>query len=236
MSAETPAHHHGQGGEQERRPDDGADRDRACLLALGDDGDDRDQRLRHRCGHGRQHAAHCSVAEAEAQAGPLDGVGEHRRAGDHHGEADHEQRTGHTAQTSGTSRPVPADGIGRGRPGRRETGTVRYQDRGLIPERAGFSRPLNLILDPMAELIVDDADLVVHLTLGEKIWGFHGDIRVPLSFIFAVAPDPKPWMALRGWRMAGVSFPGTPRWAPAGTVMATISASCTATGRRSGWT
>ena len=60
----------------------------------------------------------------------------------------------------------------------------------------------------MAELIVDDADLVVHLTLGEKIGGFHGDIRVPLSFIFAVAPDPKPWLGLRGWRMAGVSFPG----------------------------
>jgi hypothetical protein len=30
-------HRHGQRGEQERRPDDGADRDRACLLALGDD-------------------------------------------------------------------------------------------------------------------------------------------------------------------------------------------------------
>jgi len=60
----------------------------------------------------------------------------------------------------------------------------------------------------MAELIVDDEDLVVHLTLGEKIWGFHGDIRVRLSSIVSVAPDPKPWLGLRGWRMAGVSFPG----------------------------
>jgi len=60
----------------------------------------------------------------------------------------------------------------------------------------------------MAELIVDDKDLVVHLTLGEKIWGFHGDIRVRLSFIVSVVPDPKPWLGLRGWRMAGVSFPG----------------------------
>jgi hypothetical protein len=60
----------------------------------------------------------------------------------------------------------------------------------------------------MAELIVDDADLVVHLTLGEKIWSFHGDIRVPVSSIISVAPDPKPWLGLRGWRMAGVSFPG----------------------------
>jgi hypothetical protein len=64
------------------------------------------------------------------------------------------------------------------------------------------------ILDPMAELIIDDEDLVVHLTLGEKIWGFHGDIRVRLSSIVSAAPDPKPWLGLRGWRMAGVSFAG----------------------------
>ena len=60
----------------------------------------------------------------------------------------------------------------------------------------------------MAELIVDDWDLVVRLTLGEKIWSFHGDIRVRLSSVVRVAPDPKPWLRLRGWRMAGVSFAG----------------------------
>ena len=60
----------------------------------------------------------------------------------------------------------------------------------------------------MAELIVDDEDLLLHLTLGEKIWGLHGDIRVRLSSIVSVAPDPRPWLGLRGWRMAGVSFPG----------------------------
>jgi hypothetical protein len=60
----------------------------------------------------------------------------------------------------------------------------------------------------MAELIVDDEDLVVHLTPSEKIWGLHGDIRVRLSSIVSVAPDPQPWRGLRGWRMAGVSFPG----------------------------
>ena len=64
------------------------------------------------------------------------------------------------------------------------------------------------MLDLMAELIVDDRDLVVRLTLGEKIWSFHGNIRVRLSSIVRVAPDPKPWLGLRGWRMAGVSFPG----------------------------
>ena len=60
----------------------------------------------------------------------------------------------------------------------------------------------------MAELIVDDEDLVVHLTPSEKIWGFHGDIRVRLSAIVSVAPDPRPWLGLRGWRMAGVSIVG----------------------------
>ena len=60
----------------------------------------------------------------------------------------------------------------------------------------------------MAELIVDDDDLVVHLTLGEKIWGFHGDVRVRLSCIASVAPDPMPWLGLRGWRMTGVSLTG----------------------------
>jgi hypothetical protein len=60
----------------------------------------------------------------------------------------------------------------------------------------------------MAELIVDDEDLVLRLTLGEKIWSFHGDIRVRLSSIVSVAADPKPWLGLRGWRMAGVAFTG----------------------------
>ena len=60
----------------------------------------------------------------------------------------------------------------------------------------------------MAELIINDKDLVVHLTLGEKIWSFHGDIRVRLSAIVSVAPDPQPWLTLRGWRMAGISLTG----------------------------
>jgi hypothetical protein len=60
----------------------------------------------------------------------------------------------------------------------------------------------------MAELTVDGEDLVVHLTLGEKIWGFRGDVRVRLSSIVSVAPEPSPWLGLRGWRMAGVSFTG----------------------------
>jgi hypothetical protein len=60
----------------------------------------------------------------------------------------------------------------------------------------------------MAELIADDRDLVVRLTRSEKIWGVHGDVRVRLSTVVAVAPDAQPWLGLRGWRMAGVSFVG----------------------------
>ena len=60
----------------------------------------------------------------------------------------------------------------------------------------------------MAELIVDDENLVVRLTLGEKIGSLHGNIRVRLSAVIRVAPDPMPWLGLRGWRMAGISFTG----------------------------
>jgi hypothetical protein len=68
--------------------------------------------------------------------------------------------------------------------------------------------PMRVSSTQMAELIINDKDLVVHLTLGEKILGFHGDIRVRLSSIVSTAPDPQPWLGLRGWRMAGVSFVG----------------------------
>ena len=60
----------------------------------------------------------------------------------------------------------------------------------------------------MAELIVDNWDLVVRLTLSEKIWGLHGDIRVRLPAVASVAADLQPWTSLRGWRMAGISFVG----------------------------
>jgi hypothetical protein len=60
----------------------------------------------------------------------------------------------------------------------------------------------------MAELIIDNWDLLVRLTVSEKIWGLHGDIRVRLPSVASVAADPRPWTGLRGWRMAGISFVG----------------------------
>jgi hypothetical protein len=60
----------------------------------------------------------------------------------------------------------------------------------------------------VAQLLVDGTDLVVHLTVREKIAGFHGDVRVPLLAIRSTSVPQYPWVALRGWRMAGVALPG----------------------------
>jgi hypothetical protein len=61
----------------------------------------------------------------------------------------------------------------------------------------------------VAELLVDGTDLVLHLRLGEKFWGLHSDIRVPLITVRSVTPIRNPWLDLRGWRMAGLAYPGS---------------------------
>ena len=60
----------------------------------------------------------------------------------------------------------------------------------------------------VAELVVDGSDLILHLPPGQKVLGFHGDIRVPLSAVRSVSPLDKPWLALRGRRMAGTALRG----------------------------
>jgi uncharacterized protein len=60
----------------------------------------------------------------------------------------------------------------------------------------------------VAQLVVDGTDLVVHLTLREKIAGFHADIRIPITAIQSTSVPEYPWMSLRGWRMAGIALPG----------------------------
>src|SRR5580658_5255672 len=60
----------------------------------------------------------------------------------------------------------------------------------------------------MAQLLVEGDELVVHLTRGEKFWGFHGDVRVPLSGVRSVSVPEYPLLAVRGWRMAGTGIPG----------------------------
>jgi hypothetical protein len=60
----------------------------------------------------------------------------------------------------------------------------------------------------VAELLVDSGDLVVHLSSGQKFFSFHGDIRIPLTAVRSVTPLEKPWLALRGRRMAGTALRG----------------------------
>jgi hypothetical protein len=60
----------------------------------------------------------------------------------------------------------------------------------------------------VARLLVEDDQLVLHLSWREKVGGFHGNIRVPLSAIRSVSTPDNAWMAMRGWRMAGVAIPG----------------------------
>jgi len=60
----------------------------------------------------------------------------------------------------------------------------------------------------VAELRVEGDDLVLHLTTMQKVIGFHHDIRVPLSAVQSVTPVEKPWLALRGRRMAGTALRG----------------------------
>lgn len=58
----------------------------------------------------------------------------------------------------------------------------------------------------MGRFVVDGSDLVLRLTLREKIAGFHGNIRVPLTSVRSVSVPRHPWLALRGWRMAGIAI------------------------------
>jgi hypothetical protein len=60
----------------------------------------------------------------------------------------------------------------------------------------------------VAQLVVEGDELVVRLTTWEKISGFHGNVRVPLSGVRKVSAPDNAWAELRGWRMAGTGIPG----------------------------
>ena len=61
---------------------------------------------------------------------------------------------------------------------------------------------------PMAELLVDGADLVIRLSGLEKLGAFRGDVRVPLSAVTAIRVSEDPWSELRGIRAPGTGLPG----------------------------
>lgn len=60
----------------------------------------------------------------------------------------------------------------------------------------------------MATFEVDGSELVLRLSLLEKLEGAHGDIAVPLSSVASVRAVDSAWEELRGIRAPGTGFPG----------------------------
>jgi hypothetical protein len=60
----------------------------------------------------------------------------------------------------------------------------------------------------MAQFVIEGDLLSLQLSWQEKVWAFHRDIRVPLSGVRSVTTPNNVWLDMRGWRMAGVTFPG----------------------------
>lgn len=61
----------------------------------------------------------------------------------------------------------------------------------------------------MASLAVDQGHLMLHMTARQKAASFHADLRIPLTAVRSVGVIEKPWLQLRGRRMAGLFFPGS---------------------------
>jgi hypothetical protein len=59
----------------------------------------------------------------------------------------------------------------------------------------------------MASITLEDDQLVVHLTLPEKLASLHRDVRVPSWTIQAVGVETQPLRAVRGLRALGLSIP-----------------------------
>ncbi|MCT4351937.1 hypothetical protein M5362_02150 [Streptomyces sp. Je 1-79] len=60
----------------------------------------------------------------------------------------------------------------------------------------------------MARVTVDGTDLVVRLSLRERLAARRGDVRVPLTALREVRVEPDWWRALRGSRGRGLWIPG----------------------------
>ncbi|MGW2419489.1 hypothetical protein ACWC0C_09560 [Streptomyces sp. NPDC001709] len=60
----------------------------------------------------------------------------------------------------------------------------------------------------MARMLVDGDDVVVHLSLRERVAARRGDVRVPLTAVCRVTVEPDWWRALRGVPRRGVWIPG----------------------------
>ncbi len=60
----------------------------------------------------------------------------------------------------------------------------------------------------MAALVTENGELVLRLSRAERLFGFHGDIRVPLSAVAEVTVSHDPWRDVRGLRAPGTGWPG----------------------------
>lgn len=60
----------------------------------------------------------------------------------------------------------------------------------------------------MAQVTVEGGDLVVRLSVLEKVAALHGDIRVVIGCVRSVDVEAHPWSALRGIRAPGTGIPG----------------------------
>ena len=60
----------------------------------------------------------------------------------------------------------------------------------------------------MADLRIQDDELVIELSPLEKLGAFHGDVRVPRSAVRAVRPVDDAMAAVRGLRAPGTAWPG----------------------------
>lgn len=60
----------------------------------------------------------------------------------------------------------------------------------------------------MARLLVEGSDLVVALSVLEKLGALRGDVRVPVSAVRSADAEARPWAELRGIRLAGTGIPG----------------------------
>ncbi|MFI5685177.1 hypothetical protein [Streptomyces sp. NPDC051636] len=63
-------------------------------------------------------------------------------------------------------------------------------------------------MTPVARLVVDGDDVVVRLTLRERLLARRREVRVPLAAVREVTVQPDWWRALRGERHAGRRLPG----------------------------
>ena len=86
---------HGQGGEHERRAQDGPDADLLPGAVAEHDGDQRQDGLRERGAHRRQHAADRALGEPEALPHPLPAVGEQLRPTQDHPQGHDQQEPVH---------------------------------------------------------------------------------------------------------------------------------------------